>query len=133
MNDASDSESKDDEDFRRKVVDDGDLVFTKDWGSNGPGAGNGTESVSRWRDKFYAWSADIGFNGPYETLNAGLKDHDMLLVTSATTGFWSSIMSTDELLKVIETCDDWPPEELEVNGVRCRRKGNRYVRKRTRK
>lgn len=118
------------EEFKTTVTDDGELVFTNNWDTRGPGAGTGTESVSRWEGQFYAWSADIGFNGPYPTLREALSAHEMLSVTSATTSIWCSLMTTDELLEELYICDDYPPDEITINDAVCVHKGSGYERKR---
>ena len=53
--------------LREVLFEEGDMVFSKDWNSGGPGAGAGSELVYMWRKYYWAVSSESELSGPYES------------------------------------------------------------------
>ena len=79
------------------IIVQGDLVFSHDWDSGGPGAGAGSEEVYLWNGQFASASLDFGNQGPFETLDEALEESELLSVSDATTKIKSSIYSDAEI------------------------------------
>jgi hypothetical protein len=114
MSDAEDELEGDD--IADYIISEGELVFSHEWDSGGPGAGAGVEQVYHWNGQFAIFSADLGNSGPFATLDEALADQDLLMVTSATTRIDCSLLTAKELARRLQ-CDE-DGYQVVLNGER---------------
>jgi hypothetical protein len=94
----------------RKIIDEGELVFSYEWDSGGPGAGACTDEIYELNNQYAISSWDPGDAGPFATLDEALQEYDLLLVTSATISIDCPVMSDEDLARIL-VCDE---DELKV-------------------
>lgn len=90
-----------DEQINQYIIDEGEVVYSLEWDSGGPGAGAGENKVCHWKGKF-ASSSDSGYEGPFDTLDEALESNSCLCVTTATYNIESSMLSAKEIAKRLE-------------------------------
>ena len=88
--------------------------------------GSGARCVYRWQGKFAVEHPDLGFAGPYETFDEALHafDDDLLTVTYGTGEIRCSLLTSQELLELIELNAD--EVEILINGEPWHLQDNDY-------
>jgi hypothetical protein len=110
-----DSEVDDDQDkLLEEICENGDLVFSIAWNSGNPGSGADCYIAYCWNDR-YAVACD-GLYGPYDSLDAALKENDaLLMVTPATESIDCDSMSGEEVATML-WCESDEPLVITING-----------------
>jgi hypothetical protein len=94
---------------KQNICDNGDPVFTNSWNSDNPGGGADCYTAYVWNDK-YAVDYE-GLHGPYDSLDAALKEMDGLaMVTPSTESVDSSVLSSQEVAAKLWSESDEPLE-----------------------
>jgi len=110
------------EDLFEMLLEHGDIVFSNSWDTGNPGAGAGTSSIYKYRDKYWA-VIDGEIADSFETFEDAL-DYGFLSFDSSTEEISCSHISTDELVKKLNV-DDYGEESfiLKINGIEYQASG----------
>ena len=100
----------------------GELLFSLEWDSGGPGAGAGIECIYRLRGHYFFQSLDFGLGGPFATFEdpveyvVGMGEDGSIPVNSATREITCSIWGVDELVQRLDLAMCEAGFDLVLNG-----------------
>jgi hypothetical protein len=106
----TDQDSDEEDGAVDRIIDEGEVVFTREWDTGAPLAGAGSEQVYRLGGYYALCSTHIGRDGPIDSLEEALDRWELLQVRSGIQAIESSELTSGELVKVL-TC---PEEHCEV-------------------
>jgi len=100
----NDPDFHDDETFLDVLTEEGEVVFTHEWDSGGPGIGGGVECIYELAGRFYYPCEHCpDMIGPYDSLNEAVESDQLLTVNSATKVIESSYHDDEELVSMADT------------------------------
>jgi|GEM_PF-2794796 len=97
-----------------QITNDGALVFSHEWISDGPGAGASWAGIYLWKGRFHSLSSDFGYAGPFSSFDEALHQHSMSVVTSASTSIGCSLLDAEEVARRLCWCEG--ADMVEING-----------------
>ena len=104
------------EELLEEICENGEPVFCMFWGSGAPGAGADCEIVYYWNGSYAVSSSSEDLLGPYDSLNAALRENDGLLrVTPATERIECESMSGKAIAAMLRSEAD-KPLTFKING-----------------
>ena len=96
------------------IREDGEIVYTQDWDTGGPGMGAQTDVIFKYRDKYWLeWAS--GVSGPRDEIIKVFPE-PYIAVTGATESIACREMDADEIIKYIKPIDLEDKVRITING-----------------
>ncbi len=88
------------------LIDEGIEVFIREWESNNPGNGSGTDRVIMFNGKFWAWLDDSEPEGPYASALDAIFDNELHRLNETVTTIETKELDTAALRRMIKPLGD---------------------------